>query len=327
MLKTIRARLGAVAAMVGLSAALALPAAAQDVNVLNQVIERGTVRIAIIGGNAPYSSITPSGEPEGYDIDIAKRIAEALNVEPEFTTTDIPGRVTVLQTGKADLTIADFTKTVQRSTSIAFTDPYLVVSLQFLVKADRDDLQTVEDINKSGVTVGITRGGTGEQNVPLAAPEASIARFNDEADILAAVNTGQVDVMSQDNLYNAELMKNHPGQYKVLPGLYSHEEIAIGMPAGDFDWWRGADLNRRPSGYEIADQPLSPYQRVPDCALDLGFLRSGYNGRASPYSPVPRRTVEGTVEGRFCCGRSPGAVIRPRQRATRDRVQRDPVPG
>ena len=74
--------------------------------------------------------------------------------------------------------------------------------------------------------------------MPLAAPNASIARFNNEADILAALNSGQVDVMSQDNLYNAELMKNHPGEYKVLPGLFSHEEIAIGLPAGDFDWWR-----------------------------------------------------------------------------------------
>jgi polar amino acid transport system substrate-binding protein len=238
MMRTVAGRLSGFAVLHAFVAVMLMGAPAHGQGTLEGVMKSGKLRVAIIGGNPPYSRLSPSGEPEGYDIDIAKRIAEALNVEPEFTTTDIPGRVTVLQTGKADLTIADFTKTVQRSTSIAFTDPYLVVSLQFLVKADRDDLQTVEDINKSGVTVGITRGGTAEQNVPLAAPEASIARFNDEADILAAVNTGQVDVMSQDNLYNAELMKNHPGQYKVLPGLYSHEEIAIGLPAGDFDWWR-----------------------------------------------------------------------------------------
>jgi polar amino acid transport system substrate-binding protein len=27
-------------------------------------------------------------------------------------------------------------------------------------------------------------------------------------------------------------------KYKIIPGLYSYEEIAIGLPAGDFDWWR-----------------------------------------------------------------------------------------
>ena len=26
--------------------------------------------------------------------------------------------------------------------------------------------------------------------------------------------------------------------YKVIPGDFSHEDIAIGLPGGDFDWWR-----------------------------------------------------------------------------------------
>ena len=212
--------------------------AAHAGDVLDQVMKSGTIRIAIIGGNPPYSKMNPSGEPEGYDIDIGKAIADALKVKVEFITTDIPGRITSLQTHKADITIADFTKTVQRSTSIGFTDPYLAVSLQFLVGAERKELNSVADIDKAEIKIGITRGGTAEQNVPLAAPKATLARFNDEADVLNALKAGQIDVMSQDNLYNAQLMKDHPDKYKVLPGLYSHEEIAIGLPAGDFDWWR-----------------------------------------------------------------------------------------
>jgi polar amino acid transport system substrate-binding protein len=221
-----------------LMSAVGAAGAASAGEVLDQVMKSGTVRVAIIGGNPPYSRMSPSGEPEGYDIDIAKAIADALKVKVEFITTDIPGRVTALQTRKADLTIADFTKTVQRSTSIAFTDPYLVVSLEFMVGADRSDLNTIADLDKAEMKIGITRGGTAEQNVPLAAPNATLARFNNEADILNALEAGQVDAMSQDNLYNAQIMKDHPGKYKVLPGLYSHEEIAIGLPAGDFDWWR-----------------------------------------------------------------------------------------
>lgn len=29
--------------------------------------------------------------------------------------------------------------------------------------------------------------------------------------------------------------------YRNLPGSYSHEEIAIGLPAGDWDWYRIVD--------------------------------------------------------------------------------------
>jgi polar amino acid transport system substrate-binding protein len=240
MFKTIISRLAGLALVVGIMGPIAssVPAAAQDNNLLNQVMQRGTIRIAIIGGNKPYSSIDPSGYPEGYDIDIANEIAKALGVKAEFITTDIPGRIVSLQSGKADLTIADFTRTVERSKAIAFTDPYLVVGLQFAVQASRNDLKTVDDLNKSNVKIGITRGGTTEATVPLVAPTAGISGFDNVNDTLLALQSNQVDAMTQDNLYNAELLKDHPGQYKVLPGLYSREEIAIGLPAGQFDWYR-----------------------------------------------------------------------------------------
>ena len=81
---------------------------AQTPSVLQQIVSRGTLRIAVLPSLPPYSKVTPGGEPEGYDIDIAKRLAEALKVKPEFVVTDIPGRVTSLQTRKVDVTVADF---------------------------------------------------------------------------------------------------------------------------------------------------------------------------------------------------------------------------
>jgi polar amino acid transport system substrate-binding protein len=233
-----RKGLAAVALLVVLGAIGWRPAAAQQTSILSEVVKRGTIRVGVIGGNPPYSKLSPSGEPEGYDIDIAKAIAASLKVKPEWVIVDVPGRIVSLQTHKADITIADFTKTVERSTTIAFTDPYLVVGLQFLVLANRDDLKTVDDLNDPKQKIGITRSGTAEQNVPAALPKAPLARFDNLADIYQALKTKQVDAMSQDNLYNAEQIAKSPGQFKNIPGLYSREEIAIGLPLGDFDWWR-----------------------------------------------------------------------------------------
>lgn len=214
------------------------PAAAQQTSIVSEVVKRGTIRVGVIGGNPPYSKLSPSGEPEGYDIDIAKAIAASLKVKPEWVIVDVPGRIVSLQTHKTDITIADFTKNVERSTTIAFTDPYLVVGLQFLVLANRDDLKSVADLNDPNRKIGITRSGTAEQYVPAVLPNATLARFDNLADIFQALKTKQVDAMSQDSLYNAEQIAKNPGQFKTIPGLYSREEIAIGLPAGDFDWWR-----------------------------------------------------------------------------------------
>lgn len=61
----------------------------------------------------------------------------------------------------------------------------------------------------------------------------------------------------------------------------------------------------------MSDQPVSPYQRVPECALDLGFLASPYRCRPIAWTPVPRRTVEGTVEIVVQAGVEPSLVTMP----------------
>jgi polar amino acid transport system substrate-binding protein len=217
------------------------PAHSQTPSVLSDVISRGTLRIAIIGGLPPYSRTNASGEPEGYDIDIGKKIAEALNVTPEFVVTDIPGRVTSLQTGKVDLTIATFTRTVERSLTIGFSDPYVVTGLQLLVKKDADFAKS-EDLNKPGIRIGMTRGGTAEKVLPTVVPEAELVRFNSTADETSALLSGQIDAMSEDILFNKQIEKERPDQFKAMPELLNRAEIAIGFPAGDPDWARVINL-------------------------------------------------------------------------------------
>jgi polar amino acid transport system substrate-binding protein len=227
----------AVAAAAFMAAPLA-SAQAQTKGILTQVLERGTIRIAIQGGVPPYSIIKENGEPEGYDIDIGKAIAAALKVKPEWVTVDTPGRITALQTHKADITIADFTANTTRSTVIAFTDPYIVVFMQFTVLANRDDIKTIKDLDKPEMKIGFGRGSTQEQLVPAAVPNATLSRFSGQADTMDALNTGRIDSMALDNLGTSGQLAASPGKYKVLPGTYSREDIAVGLPAGDFDWWR-----------------------------------------------------------------------------------------
>lgn len=211
-------------------------------SVLNQVLSRGTLRVAIIGGLPPYSRMSAAGTPEGYDIDIAKKIAEALKVKPEFIVTDIPSRVSSLQTRKADLTIATFTRTVERSTTIAFSNPYVVTSLQLQVKTDKKNLVKTKDLDKKGIRIGVTRGGTAEKILPGVVPNAELIKFNSTADVVAALRAGQIDATSEDNLFNAQIQKENPGQFRSMPELLSRAEISIGLPAGDADWLRVINL-------------------------------------------------------------------------------------
>jgi polar amino acid transport system substrate-binding protein len=218
----------------------AVPAAAQQPDILSKVVQRGTLRIATIAGNPPYSALDANGQPTGYDIEIGKRLAASLNVKPEFIIVDVPGRIAALQTGRADVTIANFTDTVERSKTIAFTRPYVVVGSVFMVLKD-SPIQTVAQLNDPKYNVAFARGATSEQTCDLAAPKAKKLRFDTVGDGFLALQSKQADAQLQDSLQARAYVEKEPGKYRLLPGNFSYEEIAIGLPAGDFDWWRIVD--------------------------------------------------------------------------------------
>jgi len=219
---------------------LASPVLADNGSVLSEVLKRGKLRVATLAGNPPYSIFKPDGEPDGYDVDIAKALAAALKVKPEFVLVDSPGRIASLQTGKADVSVASFTNTVERSTAIAFTRPYLIVGSIFMVTKD-SPLQTIEQLNDASVKIGVPRGGTSEAVAAEIAPNATIVKFDSPNDAFLALKSGQISAHLQDSLQNALLIQKESENYRNLPGNWSYEEIAIGLPAGDADWHRVID--------------------------------------------------------------------------------------
>jgi polar amino acid transport system substrate-binding protein len=231
--------LGGIAALLTMAMSLA-PAFAQQSKIISQIASRGTLRIATIAGNPPYSTVGTDGQPEGYDIEIGKAVAASLKAKPEFIIVDVPGRIAALQTGRADVTIANFTNTTERSKAVAFTSPYVVVGSVFIVLND-SPIQSVDQLNDAQYKVAFARGATSEQITNDAMPKAGKLRFDTVNDAFLALQTKQADAQLQDSLQAAAYVAKEPGKYRILPGNYSYDEIAIGLPSGDFDWWRVVD--------------------------------------------------------------------------------------
>jgi polar amino acid transport system substrate-binding protein len=209
---------------------------------LDEVVKAGVVRVGVFTDLEPYGFLDASGKNVGYDIDIALEMAKRLGVKPEFVQVTGPTRVPSLVAGKVDVVVADFTRTLERSKLIAFTDPYIVVGNTYMVLAKRTELKTAADLNKPSVRVAISRGGTSEQTVPASLPNATLVRFDNYNDILIAVRTGKADVVSEDNIFTSQQVAKNPKEWKVIPGLFSHEDICIGVPKGDWVWFNWVNL-------------------------------------------------------------------------------------
>lgn len=217
-------------------AASAGPGRAAD-SILNDVLHRGSIRVAVNTGNEPRQFADENGNLQGYDIDIANELAKQLGVTIDFVRTDVAGRVAMLQSHKADITIATFTPNLERLKTVGFTDPYTTDVLTLMTRSDRKDLASLQDFNKPEIKIALGRGSTAAKALAKFVPKATIVELPGLADIISAIDAGQVDATcSNDGLVNWTVKKSE-GKYRAAAALGEAEDDAIGLPQGDFVWW------------------------------------------------------------------------------------------
>ncbi|HFI0288506.1 TPA: transporter substrate-binding domain-containing protein [Streptococcus suis] len=120
------------------------------------IIERGVLRVGVKQDVPNFGYKNPdSGEFEGLEIDIARKIADELGVDIEFTPVTAQTRGPLLDNGQVDLVIATFTITDERKLLYNFTTPYYTDAVGFLVNKD-SGIKTFTDLN--GKTIGVAQG-------------------------------------------------------------------------------------------------------------------------------------------------------------------------
>jgi polar amino acid transport system substrate-binding protein len=204
--------------------------------ILDKVQKSKTLRVGTITGNAPFESLDKSGNLEGFDIDMINAVAKKMGVKVSFVKTDVAGRVTVLQTGKADVVVGSFTDTPEREKVISFTDPINYEYVALIAKAD-SSLKSVDDVNVAGKTVAGASGGTQADTIPKAVPNAKLTLLPGIADEVQAVMAGQADAAAVANTQIATLIADSNGKLKALTGQVSdNQKDCIGVPKGDQAW-------------------------------------------------------------------------------------------
>lgn len=90
----------------------------------------------------------------GYDVEIAKRIAEGLGKELVIVKTEWDGLVPALTSGKIDAIIAGMSPTAERKETIDFTDNYYKSNLVMVVKkgGKYEEATFIQDFNGAKIT-------------------------------------------------------------------------------------------------------------------------------------------------------------------------------
>lgn len=174
-------------------AATAIPASAEGV--LEEIQKRGKLRVGM-ATFVPWAMRDKEGNLIGFEIDVAKKVAEDMGVEIEFVPTAWSGIIPALIAKKFDVIIGGMSITPQRNLTVNFTIPYAHSGQQMAAsKQLAGDFKTLDDYNDSSVTIACRRGATPCNIAQKRFPKANVRRFDDDAQAFQEVVNGNAHAM------------------------------------------------------------------------------------------------------------------------------------
>ncbi|MGM8216084.1 transporter substrate-binding domain-containing protein [Bacillaceae bacterium W0354] len=145
----------------------------------------------------PFESYDESGEIVGFDIDIAKAIAEELGLELKVDDMDFNGLIGALQTNRVDMVMAGMSATEERKENVDFSSAYHYSGEMFISKKD-SDVTELEHI--AGKTVGVQLGTIQEEGAYKIQEEIDfeIKLIDDATTLIQELLTGRIDIAYMD---------------------------------------------------------------------------------------------------------------------------------
>ena len=203
---------------------------------LERVEETGTVRIGVRNDNPPMSFIDDAGEWIGFDLELAQAVADELDAELELVAVDGTTRISFLESGQVDMSVASMNHTRSREEAIDFSITYFWDNQSFLVRTD--SYTSIDDL--FGQTVAANAGSSVIDSwnayVSDAGGEASeIVEFDDKLAAMQALRDGAVEGYSEDNITLLALAAGDP-ELTLLPGGHNPVNFGIGVPENDSEW-------------------------------------------------------------------------------------------
>ncbi len=197
---------------------------------LDEIAQRGEIRIACQTQGAPFSFVDRNGKRTGSSIDLCKMIAKEMGVKVKFLNYDWDGLIPALLSKKADMLAADMTPTLKRAMKIAFADPYMYTGSVVFVKQD-SPIKTLEDVKKSGINIAVLLGSTGENDAKKAFPDAKLKTYKGGGPLLInAVLAGHTDAGVNDgSAVRGQAASFPPNSVRILEGQLSNSPLAFAV--------------------------------------------------------------------------------------------------
>jgi polar amino acid transport system substrate-binding protein len=207
---------------------------------LQKVLKRGTVIIGTRSTTPGFAFKDEKGELVGFDIDLAREIAQGLFNDPSKVQFEVlPGggdRIPALVSGRVDAVISQFSVFIERAQVADFTLPYCNADFSAIVKAGSPYKKNA-DLN--GKVVATRQGAELEKLILKSIPKAKIQGYQEISDAFLALRQGRAEAAFNDHAGGLFIMHKFPGQFRVIvdpENALDRNQYSIGVRQGDQVW-------------------------------------------------------------------------------------------
>lgn len=175
-------------------------AAASATSRLDEIVARGVLRVGSTGDYKPFTyHDAASAKFEGLDIDMAENLGKALGVKVEIVKTSWPTLMKDFEAGNFDIAMGGISITFDRARKGFFSRALMREGKTPITRCENvDKFQTLEQIDKPGVTAIVNPGGTNERFARANLKAATIKVHPDNVTIFDEIVAGRADLMMTD---------------------------------------------------------------------------------------------------------------------------------
>jgi len=197
-----------------------------------------TLRVGMECTYAPFNYKTADGELAGYDVDVAKGVAEIIGADFEYVCQEWDGMIPALLANKFDLIIASMSITEKRMEKIDFSGPYrfstgqIVGSKKTKVELFDDSGAPIPD-NFKGLKVGLERATTYANWFEEQLPGADVVLYDSSEALYLDLQNGRVDlIMTNPMKAHLKFLAKEDGSEFEFKGPVVDEEKYFGIGVG-----------------------------------------------------------------------------------------------
>ena len=199
-------------------------------DLLKTIQERGTMIVGLEGDWAPWSYVDENDELTGYDVEVAKAIADKLGVEIQIVPGEWDGLFAGMDAGRYDMVVNGVEVTEERADKYDFSTPYAYIRTALIVKGNNDSIKTFEDLKgkKTANSIASTYMNLAESY------GATCYGVSTLDETLTMVLQGRVDATLNAIVSFTDYMAQHPdSNLKVVATTEDASNVAIPMRKGD----------------------------------------------------------------------------------------------